>query len=128
MSTLNENIMLTEHKTNGYHYFKDKQGRKQGEAKWWYKNGKLGAHCFYVDDNRQGESKWWCEKNDQLWCHNFFVNDKEVIDFLEHPELYPNTYEARTSFALKYGLCEKRAGEITDLSKECFEYLKPLDG
>jgi antitoxin component YwqK of YwqJK toxin-antitoxin module len=117
---------LTEHKSKCQHYFKDENGQKQGECKWWhdngqlwmhyfyvdgkqhgefkswYENGKLGVHCFFVDGKRHGEYKERYSSG-QLWRHCFYVDDKIVIDFFKDPDLCPVTDEDKTYFALKYG-------------------------
>jgi hypothetical protein len=71
-------MTLTEIKTKYAHYFEDESDQIQGEYKTWWSNGQLCEHCFFVDD-------------------------KEVIDFLDEPEEYPTSDEAKTYFALKYG-------------------------
>ena len=125
---------LTEHKTKSQHYYTDESGRYQGEFKTWYKNGQLRGHCFFKDGNFHGECKWW-HSNGQLEYHCFYIDDrwhgeckrwhsdgklalhsfdiegKEVVDFLENPELYPTTPEAKVFFALMYG-----AGELIPLT------------
>jgi antitoxin component YwqK of YwqJK toxin-antitoxin module len=71
---------LTEHKSETEHYFIDENGQKQGEYKWWYENGQLRLHCFYVDGKRHGEFKRWHE-NGQLWMHCFYVDGKRQGEY-----------------------------------------------
>jgi antitoxin component YwqK of YwqJK toxin-antitoxin module len=75
--------MLTEYKTDRYHYFEDDRGRRQGEYKSWYANGQLWENCFYVDGKWHGECKWW--KNGQIRRHCFYVNGEVYRDLLENP-------------------------------------------
>jgi antitoxin component YwqK of YwqJK toxin-antitoxin module len=117
---------LTEHKSKYQHYFIDENGKKQGEYKWWWSNGKIWEHRYYVDDKRHGEYKAWhlngqlsrhCyyvdgklhgefklwHENGQLWVHCFYQNGEVVVDFTKNQDLYPVTDEVKTYFALKYG-------------------------
>jgi antitoxin component YwqK of YwqJK toxin-antitoxin module len=119
-------MALKEIKNELEHYFVDESGKEQGEFKWWYSDGQLQMHCFYVDGKRHGEYKawhpngqlsrncffvdgklngeykWW-NKNGKLREHCYFVDDNKVIDFLKEPDEYPTSEEAKTYFALKYG-------------------------
>lgn len=92
--------MLTEYKSNNFHYFFDEQGRIQGEYKVFWNNGQMNRHLFMLDDKWHGEYKQWHE-NGTLSYHCFFVNDEEV-SFDEIP--YPKTPEDRMYFTLKYNL------------------------
>jgi antitoxin component YwqK of YwqJK toxin-antitoxin module len=119
-------MALKEIKTDTEHYFEDEFCQIHGEYKWWYSNGQLGRHCFYVDDKLHGEYKRWYD-NGQLLVHCFYVDDNrhgefkrwysdgqlskhcfyvdgnKVIDFLDDPEEYPTSDEDKTYFVLKYG-------------------------
>jgi antitoxin component YwqK of YwqJK toxin-antitoxin module len=66
--------MLKEIKNKHQHYFKDKQGRRQGEFKWWWTSGQILQHCFYVNDSLHGECKTWHEIGN-LGTHYFFLNN-----------------------------------------------------
>jgi antitoxin component YwqK of YwqJK toxin-antitoxin module len=119
-------MALTEVKTKTLHYFKDEDGKMQGECKWWYSNGPPQKHCFYKDGKKHGEYKWWYsngelqehsfykdgkfhgeykswDRNGQLRRHCFYKDGKKVIDFIDNPELYPVTEEDKTVFVIKYG-------------------------
>jgi antitoxin component YwqK of YwqJK toxin-antitoxin module len=95
-------MALKEIKTELEHYFVDESRQIQGEYKSWWTNGQLCVHCYLVDGNTHGELKWWYSDG-QLREHCYYVDGKGVINFLEEPELYPSTDEAKTHFALKYG-------------------------
>jgi antitoxin component YwqK of YwqJK toxin-antitoxin module len=41
-----DQMALKEIKNTDYHYFEDESGKRHGETKWWYENGKLLEHCF----------------------------------------------------------------------------------
>lgn len=68
--------MLTEIKNRNYHYFDDGQGRKQGEYKEWWSNGRLGTHCFYINNVMHGEFKEWHD-NGLKWVECFYVNGNQ---------------------------------------------------
>ena len=76
--------MLTEVKTKRLHFFRDAQDRMQGEAKWWWDNGALYKHCFYVDGKLHGVRKWW-NKDGTLVSHKFWVNGEVYRDLIENP-------------------------------------------
>jgi antitoxin component YwqK of YwqJK toxin-antitoxin module len=76
--------MLTETKTDMFHYFKDAQARRQGECKNWYTNGQMTRHCFYVDGELHGECKIWNDDGTLIF-HKFFVNGEVYRDFLKEP-------------------------------------------
>jgi antitoxin component YwqK of YwqJK toxin-antitoxin module len=119
-------MSLKEIKTKTKHYFEDEFGNKHGEYKWWYENGQLRVHCFFVDDKVHGEYKWWYSdgqlrehcyivdgkqhgeykewhSDGQLSRHCFYVDDKVVIDFMKEPDEYPTSDEDKTYLVLKYG-------------------------
>ena len=62
-------------KTKTEEYYKDEQGRMQGEYKWFYKNRNLYAHCFYKDDKRNGECKEFYESGN-LSVQSFWKKGK----------------------------------------------------
>ena len=76
--------MLTEYKTDRWHFFEDAQGRYQGEYKDWYVNGNLWEHCFYVDNKRHGECKCWNEYG-KLRYHDFYVHGELYRDLIKEP-------------------------------------------
>ena len=76
--------MLTEVKADTRHYFIDAQDRIQGEAKWWWDNGTMWEHCFYIDDKCHGERKIW-DPDGTLVSHKFWVNDDIYRDLLVNP-------------------------------------------
>ena len=78
-------VMLTEVKADTRHYFIDAKNRIQGEYKtWWYANGQLLEHCFYIDDEYHGERKYW-DPDGTLVSHKFWVNDDIYRDLLVNP-------------------------------------------
>jgi antitoxin component YwqK of YwqJK toxin-antitoxin module len=120
-------MALTEVKTKTEHYFKDEDGKYQGEHKFWWnsdgqlmqhcfykdgefhgkckqwdRNGQLRRHCFYKDGKFHGEYKWW-NSDGQLYEHCFYKDDTKVINFKDNPELYPVANEDKTVFVIKYG-------------------------
>jgi antitoxin component YwqK of YwqJK toxin-antitoxin module len=76
--------MLTEYKTDLYHYFKDAKGRIQGEYKFWWSNGQLWEHCFYVDGDLHGEYKEGYHDG-TISANEFYVNGEVYRDLLENP-------------------------------------------
>ena len=56
-----------------HHYLKD--GKFEGERKFWHKNGKLKEQCFYKNGKLEGEYKIWYE-NGQLWVQSFYKDGK----------------------------------------------------
>ncbi|GEM_PF-4292077 len=56
-------------------YYVDAQGLRQGERKWFHKNGALQMHTFYVDDKLNGGLNWFYE-NGELESHSFSRDDK----------------------------------------------------
>ena len=76
--------MLTEVKDDRRHYFEDAESRLQGEGKWWWDNGNMWEHCFFVDDKYHGERKAW-NGDGTLIHHEFYVNDEEYRDILLNP-------------------------------------------
>ena len=79
------------------------EGCLHGEYKAWYENGTTQMHAFYMSDEFFGERKVF-SANGELVHHDFGANDEVIIDFLEHPHLYPKTEEERLAFMLKYGV------------------------
>jgi antitoxin component YwqK of YwqJK toxin-antitoxin module len=76
--------MLTETKTDMFHYFIDDEERYQGEYKDWHDNGQLCEHCFYVNDELHGEYKWLNDDGTLEW-HQFWNNGKLYRDLLANP-------------------------------------------
>ena len=52
-----------------------RDGKLEGECKWWYENGQLEEQAFYRDGKLEGEYKWWYE-NGQLKMQAFYRNGK----------------------------------------------------
>ena len=120
--------MLTEHKSNAAHYFRDDEGRLQGyylrydlagklvehahyidnhhhgEFKRWWGNGQLGVKGFYYNGGRHGESKSWWE-NGTLSKHAFYLHDEDITDEIiaSMGELQNHTLSDRLVIRLKYG-------------------------
>ena len=59
-------------------------GKRHGEYKSWWGNGQLSVHCFYVNGEWHGEYKWWY-RGGQLEEHYFYVNDEVVRDLIKEP-------------------------------------------
>ena len=58
-------------------------GDQHGECKWFNENGTIREHCFFLNDNRHGEYKWFNE-NGTIREHCFFLNGKyqPQLDYL----------------------------------------------
>ncbi len=67
--------MLTEIKTDTYHYFIDENGVKQGEYKDYHDIGQLCEHSFRLNDKRHGEYKHYFNDG-ALFVHTFHLHGK----------------------------------------------------
>ena len=52
-------------------------GKREGEYKRYWSNGKLGEHCFYSKDKLEGEYKRYWD-NGKLETIKYYENGKEV--------------------------------------------------
>jgi antitoxin component YwqK of YwqJK toxin-antitoxin module len=57
----------------------EKNGKKEGEYRSWYKNGKQEIISFYKDDKREGEIKCWYENGQQNII--LIYEDGELVEF-----------------------------------------------
>ena len=83
--------MLTEVKDDRRHYFEDAESRLQGEGKWWWGNGNMWMHSFYVDDMIHGERKIWNEDG-TLWSHRFYIDGEVYRDLIKEPVDYKDKF------------------------------------
>ena len=63
-------------KEGNLEYWLNDNGQYHGEFKWWYIDGQLYEHCFYVNDKLHGEFEKWYE-NGQIYAHCFYVNGQK---------------------------------------------------
>ncbi len=54
-----------------------KEGKKEGEYKEWWNNGKLKCHCYYKEDKKEGEYREW-NSDGFLITHYLYKNNKIV--------------------------------------------------
>ena len=73
--TSSEELVMKLVKEKDCEYWVNDKGQKHGEYKWWYNDGQLGVHCFFVNGEEHGECKLWHE-NGQLEEHCFYVNGR----------------------------------------------------
>jgi len=77
-------VGLRERKTKYCHYFLDSKGRYQGEFKDWHSNGQLRENCILLNGKRHGERKWRY-KDGKLKHHEFWVKGKLYRDLIKKP-------------------------------------------
>ncbi len=51
--------------------YTERYGKKDGELKTWYPNGKLMGQFYYKEGKLNGEFKLWYE-NGQLWFQEYY--------------------------------------------------------
>ena len=55
--------------------YTERYGKKEGEYKTWYKNGKIWAQCYYKEGKLEGEYKRWYD-NGQFGCQSYYKEGK----------------------------------------------------
>ena len=55
--------------------YMERYGKKEGEYKMWYPNGKIWAQCYYKEGKLEGEFKWWYD-NGQLMFQWYYKEGK----------------------------------------------------
>ncbi len=92
-------MKLTEHITDTCHFFKDEEGRTQGEYISWYDEDKqqCSCHCFYKDGKAHGEYL-------SLYFDGNIASHLIIVNGIGTSECPDNlTEEDKFEICLKYG-------------------------
>jgi antitoxin component YwqK of YwqJK toxin-antitoxin module len=95
-----EALFLLSHtkvKEENIEYWINIEGKKDGEYKLWWDDGKLRQHCFYKDGKEEGEYKEYYHDG-KLYKHCFYKDGKEDGEYKELDEETVIEYSEKGGF------------------------------